>query len=163
LSFLGLAAFHQLMQQEGIPRGRSALATLALAWSPYFMMLSGSFMTDVPGLCSSLIALSFYAHALSTGTTLSCIGAVLARLFGAATRQNTVAAPLAACMILLMMPERRRQPVGCIACTIPLAIAAGVQYWMRFLPDAVPLGPHVPSPQEAGMVLFMAVTYGGLF
>jgi hypothetical protein len=163
LSFLGLAAFHQLLQQEGIPRGRSALATLAVAWSPYYMMLSGSFMTDVPGLCSSLIALAFYAHALSTGRTMSWIGAMLAAIFGAATRQNTVAAPLAACIFLLMMPERRRQPVTWVACTIPLAIAAGVHYWMRFVPDTVPLGPHVPSPQEAGMVLFLAVIYGGLF
>src|SRR6516225_2426594 len=35
LSFLGLAAFHQLLRQELVLPGRSALATLCLAWSPY--------------------------------------------------------------------------------------------------------------------------------
>ncbi len=120
-------------------------------------------MTDVPGLSSSLIALAFYTHALSTGRTTSWMGAMLAAIFGAATRQNTVAAPLAACVFLLMMPERRRQLMGWVACTIPLAIAAGVQYWMRFVPDAVPLGPRVPGLQEAAMVLFLPVIYGGLF
>jgi hypothetical protein len=163
LSFLGLAAFHQLLRQELVSRGRSALATIALAWSPYFMMLSGSFMSDVPGLCSSLIALAFYAHALSTGRARSWIWAMLAATFGVITRQNTVAAPLAACAFLLMTPKRRREPMAWLGCAIPLAIAAGVQYWMRTVPDAVPLSPHLPSPQEAGMVLFLAIIFGGLF
>jgi hypothetical protein len=163
LSFLGLAAFHQLLRQEMVPRGRAALATISLAWSPYFMMLSGSFMSDVPGLCSSLIALAFYAHALSSGRTMSWVWAMLAAIFGATTRQNTVAAPLAALAFILTTPERRRQPMAWLGCTVPLALAAGVQYWMRFVPDAVPLGPHVPSPPEAGMVLFLGLIYSGLF
>jgi hypothetical protein len=91
------------------------------------------------------------------------MGAMLAAIFGAATRQNTVAAPLAAAIFLLMMPDRRRQAVGWVACTIPVAVALGVQYWMRFVPDAVPLGPHVPGPREAGKALFLALIYGGLF
>lgn len=63
LSWLGLLAFADLLRSEGLSPWRTGLATAALAFNPLFFLLQGTFMTDVPALSFSLIALAFYARA----------------------------------------------------------------------------------------------------
>ena len=63
LSWLGLWAFYDLMRrQEGASPGVAAFAAACLAWNPYFFLLSGTFMTDVPALAFALVALAGYAR-----------------------------------------------------------------------------------------------------
>src|SRR5262245_34169505 len=79
LSWLGLWAFYVLMRrQAGVSPPLAAFATACLAWNPYFFMLSGTFMTDVPALSFSLIALALYTHALDSGRLLPLAAAVVA-------------------------------------------------------------------------------------
>src|SRR5207248_358482 len=65
LSGLGVLAFYELLRGEaGLPRPRAAFTAAALAVNPLWFVLSGTFMTDVPALALSLIALALYARAL---------------------------------------------------------------------------------------------------
>src|SRR5262249_51902075 len=97
LSMLGLAAFYDLLRQDGrLSQRQAALATAILAVNPLFLLLQGTFMTDVPSLSFALIALALYTRALASGQLLTIMAACAAGVVGAITRQNTVAVPVVA-------------------------------------------------------------------
>jgi hypothetical protein len=67
LSWLGLAAFYDLLRQENLGSRTAAFATAVLALNPLFFLLEGTFMTDVPALSFALVALALYGRAIKSG------------------------------------------------------------------------------------------------
>jgi hypothetical protein len=161
LSWLGLAAFFSLLRRTGATPGVALFTTACLAWNPYFFLLSGTYMTDVPALAFALLALAGYVRALDGGRLLPLAGATLAALAAVATRQNAVAAPLAAGVLLLRSPYRAR-PLWLAIVAVPVAAAVALHFWLGTRPDVVPLHARFPDPGHVAWVAFTSACYLGL-
>jgi 4-amino-4-deoxy-L-arabinose transferase-like glycosyltransferase len=88
---LGALAFYQLLHESGSDRTAAAALTLALMCSPFVLLLSFTFMTDVQFLGWLLIACWLYARGLRRGNAWTLFlggsaatSAILTRQFGIA-------------------------------------------------------------------------------
>jgi len=85
LSFVALAGTYRLLRDAGASESAATLGTAALAAFPPFMVLSFSFMTDVPLVAVETWTLVFFARAwrsdssrdLWIGTALACCAAAI--------------------------------------------------------------------------------------
>jgi hypothetical protein len=162
LSCLGLLAFHDLMRRRAeVSPPVAAFATACLAWSPFFFLLSGTFMTDVPALSFSLIALALYARAMDGNGFLPLAGAAVVALVAAATRQNTIAAPLTAGVLLFRSPYRAR-PLWIAAVAVPVSAAFALHFWLNTRSDVVPLHAQPPTLERIVWLGFTSAHYLGL-
>jgi hypothetical protein len=148
LSWFGLWAFYDLLRQQGLSQRIAAFTTVALAWSPYFMLLSGTFMTDVPSLTFSFIALALYSRAIRGGEFGQLFLAAGVAMLAVLTRQNTIMAPIAAAAFLALTPERRIDPTYWLAVLFPVALCLAVHFWLRERPDAVPRPIQLLKPEQ---------------
>src|SRR5437764_291368 len=96
LSWLGLWGLFDLQRQGGIRRSRAALATMVLAFCPLFFLLQGTFMSDVPALSFSLLALALYGRAIASGRLAILGAAFVVACLAVTTRQNACAMALVA-------------------------------------------------------------------
>jgi hypothetical protein len=162
LSWVGLAAFFDLLRQAGVAPRRAALATATLAFCPLFFLLQGTFMTDVPALALALAALALYARALRghrAGWLIAgCAVAVLAVL----TRQNTLAVPAAAAVLLLRDSDLRRRMGWWFAVLLPVAVGAVTHLWFSTRDDVRALTPALPAPADLLALPFVTIHLFGL-
>ena len=161
LSWLGLVAFYDLLRQQSMAPNQAALATAALAFNPLFFLLQGTFMTDVPALSLSLIALALYGRALGGRAVCWGLGAVAA-LLAVTTRQNSLAAPAAVGVLLVRDPVRRRQLVGWIAVIVPIAAGLATHAWFQNRPDALRMIARLQPPDSMLLLPFVLVHSCGL-
>jgi hypothetical protein len=161
LGWLGLAAFYDLLRGAGMEAPRAGLAAAALAFNPLFFLLQGTFMTDVPTLAFSLLALALYRRAFTGGGSMWMAAATLAAILGVVTRQNAVAAPAAAALLVCRSPGPRRL-LRAFAILIPLAVAVLVHLWFESRDDVLPADPQIPPPVTMLLVPFLALHFGGL-
>jgi hypothetical protein len=161
-SLLGVAALYDLLRQAGWSPMRAAFGGATLALNPLFFLNSGTFMSDIPSLSLSLIALALYGRALGRGRADYAVAAALVALVGAVTRQNTLAAPLAASLLVLLSPRLRR-PLWLITTLLPLAVGGAVDAWFASRPDVVRLAPTVPTGERLLLFFFAAVHSLGLW
>jgi hypothetical protein len=162
ISWLGLAAFHDLLRQEDISPGRAGLATATLALNPLFFLLQGTFMTDVPALALALVSLALYSRALR-GQQLGWLAAACAiGILAAITRQNTLAVVGAAAVILWRRPELRVQIGWWVAVLMPAAVGGATYVWFAARTDVRPLTPALPAPAVLLALPFVAVHLAGL-
>jgi hypothetical protein len=163
LSWLGLWAFYDLLYQRGMPRRIAALTMLALAWTPYMMLLSGSFMTDVPSLSFCLIALALYARAIRDYDLRILVWATVPALLATTTRQNAIMAPLAA-LVLLGRDERCRQdPLWWLIVSLPAVVCIFCHQWFIQRPDTVPRRPVLLGPGDMLLYAYVIVQFIGVF
>jgi hypothetical protein len=162
LSWLGLAAFHDLLRGQGVPPSRAALATAALAFTPLFFLLQGTFLTDVPALSLALLALALYGRALRRGSGGWLAGACAVAVLGALTRQNTLGAVGAAAVLLWREPLLRRRPLWWLGVLLPAAAGAAAHVWFQGREDVRPLTPSVPAPATLLALPFQVVHWCGL-
>jgi Dolichyl-phosphate-mannose-protein mannosyltransferase len=141
LSLLGVLAFFDLLRQAGLAPGRAAFGAACLALNPLFFELSGTFLTDVPALAFSLIALALYGRAFAlTSSNLpramdALAFAVIVAVLGAISRQNTITVPFAAGLVLLTHPRLRFHPAWWLAVAVPAAAACAAHAWLKTRPD----------------------------
>ena len=67
LSVIGLVAFRALALEHGLSRGAANLLTLCLASSPLVFKLSLTYLSDVPFLAMTIVAVLLYTRALRSG------------------------------------------------------------------------------------------------
>lgn len=116
LAAIGLAAFWWLLRELDVDSTRATLGTITLALYPVFFVLSASFMTDVPFLSLTIVALAcFVAGARRDRLSLMWLGGLVsvAAFF---IRQIGVVTPLAAIPFALVA---WRDPRRLIARTAP--------------------------------------------
>ena len=170
LSGLGsLALFDLLCRESRISVRVSALATAAYSLNPLLFMASGTFMTDVPALSFSLIALAAVSRSLkaaeSNRTPLACalLGTVAAVL-AVATRQNAIVVPF---VIALMLSRARgaitTRPWLALPAAVPLVSGVGVAMWLAQRPDVIYVAPQLPSVDHLIRLHASIVIYMGLF
>jgi hypothetical protein len=163
LSWLGLWAFYDLLSQQCVPRRIAVLTTLAMAWTPYMMLLSGSFMTDVPSLSFCLIALALYARAVRGYSLGLLLGATVVALLATTNRQNAIMAPVAA-MIILAKDERCRQdPLWWLIIGLPAVVCVFCHCWFIDRPDTVPRRPVLLGPRQVVLYGYVIVHFIGVF
>lgn len=163
LSWLGLWAFYDLLRQNGMSRKTAAFITVALAWTPYIMFLSATFMTDITSLSFCLIALAFYSRALRHDSSRMLLLATIAALFGTTTRQNTVMAPAAAVVLLSLDPRARKQVGWWLALAIPIAVGVWLHRWCAHRADTMPRSIQYIEWDQALHAPYYLLHFMGLF
>jgi hypothetical protein len=125
LSLAGLCAFYYLALECRLDRWVAFLLTEVLFSSYLYFWGSFSFMSDVPALAWSLLALLCWAVALrKQSLVLACLGAAAA---GAAvlTRQSSVALPMGLVTAAVLDRQRlKRWPLYLVGVAVPLAALA---------------------------------------
>jgi 4-amino-4-deoxy-L-arabinose transferase-like glycosyltransferase len=138
-AIIGLLAFYYLVIQ--CSPGRPWLAsfvTASLGLCPLFFWLSGTFMTDVPSLAFSLVALACYDHAWRDGAPLWLLPAAIFACLTAATRQTGLAVPVAAALMVLSR-RGRRDIASLLAVVAPLACGLWTLWWFNQRHDTNPM------------------------
>jgi hypothetical protein len=161
LSWLGLAAFYDLLRQEMVTERIAAFATAVLALDPLWFISQGTFMTDVPTISFGLLALCFYARALKARDRRWLWGAMLAAIFAVTTRQTMLAVPLAAGLTFLRDREIRWQPLWIFAIALPVMVCGWVWWWFSHRADVLSMTPSLHW-QKALFRPFVALHLCGL-
>jgi hypothetical protein len=162
LSWLGLWAFYDLLRQEGWTSGRAALTAAVLAFHPLFFLLQGTFMTDVPALSLSLIALALYGQALRRERTAWLTAACLTAALAAISRQNTVTVPLVAAVLLWRVPSLRLRPLWWLGILLPVAAGMATHFWFQQRTDIRAMKPDLLAPAPLLQLPFVMLHFAGL-
>jgi 4-amino-4-deoxy-L-arabinose transferase-like glycosyltransferase len=120
---IGLAAFRALAIEHRVGRAAANLLTLCIATSPLFFKMSLTFMSDVPFVATTTVALLFYARALRGGSWLGWIAASLAGAAAILTRQFGVAL-LGALAVVWLADARRLERLARYAVGVALPALA---------------------------------------
>jgi hypothetical protein len=162
LSWLGLLAFYDLLQQYRVPAGRAAFTVACMAFSPLFFLLEGTFMTDVPALSFSLIALAFYERALRDRKLATLTAATVVGLLAVTTRQNAIAVPLAAGILLSRDHMLRRCFTWWAMLALLVLVGIGLYAWFQSRRDILPVAPTWKPILVYFLTPFILVHYLGL-
>jgi len=141
LSWLGLAAFYDLLRREKIPEKPAAFAAVVLALDPLWFVSQGTYMTDVPAISFGLLALCFYTRALDSKNPRWLWAAMFAGIFAVTTRQTMLAVPLAAGVIFWRDREIRRQPFWIFSIVAPVVVCMAVAWWFTQRTDVLEMKP----------------------
>jgi hypothetical protein len=149
LGWLGLWALYDLFRQQGLSNRRSGFLTAVMGMNALWFQLQGTFMTDVPALAFSLIALAGYGRAILSQRAW-LIPATIAALLGAITRQNCIVVPAVA-MYFAWRRERLAGFVWWASLLLPIAAAIGTHVWFMRRPDIFP-PVFKPRPPEIALL-----------
>jgi hypothetical protein len=162
ISGVGLVAYYDLVASRSPGLGRAGLVTATLAFNPYFFLLQGTFMSDVPALSFALAALALYQRGFTDRRPVLLLGGSLAGILAGATRQNTAALFLAAGLMLAAHPWKRR--VGAwLSILAPLSAVIAVSIWFSLRPDTTKKLPQLPDFNLAFLLLFAIPHALGIF
>jgi hypothetical protein len=168
LSLVGLVALYDLVRRHpGLAPVPAALVVAGLAFNPYFFILQGTFMTDVPTLSFSLIALALYSRAIalgndSRGRLVLLVAASAVACLAAMTRQNTVIVPVVAGMLMWWSGKRHCVLMRLVGVGLPILVAVGTSMWFHARPDTEPSYYEVPKPDVIVLFPFAALQLLGL-
>jgi len=120
LAVATLIIVHRMLLRAGVPAFGRIAATLALGFHPIFLWSSCTFMTEVPFVFASCVALACFIRAFDDDKSGWILAGCIAALTACFVRQTGVTL-LAAPLILAMM-KRRKRDIAVIASTIALFI-----------------------------------------
>jgi Dolichyl-phosphate-mannose-protein mannosyltransferase len=106
LFVIGLVAFRALALEHDLKRGTANLLTLCLASSPLVFKLSLTYLSDVPFLATTIVAVLFYTRALRGGRWLDWLVAATAASATIFIRQFGMA--ILGGLALVWLCDRRR-------------------------------------------------------
>lgn len=161
LSWLGLAAFCDLLQLEKVPARLAAFAACVLALNPLFFISQGTYMTDVPALSFGLIALDFYSRAMVAKNLRWLLAATILAVFAVITRQTMLAVPLAAALPALRNQDARRSAAWQLSIIVPVAVCVYAAWWFSRRPDVLAMR-AIFSPRNPAYRPFVALHLAGL-
>lgn len=130
LGIVGCTALYLTIRELGGSPRIALLGALSLAVNPVFIFLSSSFMTDVPFLAFTMLALLCYVRAADRGDIRLVWWAGIWSMAAFLTRQVGIVTPVAGLPLLLMrpgsMPIKRVRVAAALAVTWAVMIATGV-------------------------------------
>ncbi|MBX3027032.1 glycosyltransferase family 39 protein [bacterium] len=121
-------------------RALAMIAALTLAANPLFVVLSFSFMTDVPMLALVVWALLAFARALTSGSRLAWAAGTLLTIAAVLCRQPAMAPALGFTAAALLCPGARRR--WALPAIVSLALAGGALWLYQHLMQAYGALPH---------------------
>jgi len=113
-----------LARQLRVARAVALFAALVLAANPLFVVLSHSFMTDVPMLAMVLYALLFFAHALESDSLFAWGSATCLTIAATLCRQPAIVPALGFFATVVLRPTQRRRWLILAALSVLLAVGA---------------------------------------
>lgn len=147
LAAVACGATYFLLRELQTPPRVAMLGVATLAVSPVFVLLSSSFMTDVPFVAFTLLALLGYVRAIQRGDARWVWWAGLWACLSCLDRQVGVLTPVAAVPLLVWPPQgvRRRSVVSALVVTwgamivgaVAIGLSIGATGEMRKLADAL--------------------------
>lgn len=174
LSTLALAAVPLWLTAESSPRRSWLNPGLWLLFSPVFLLLSFTYMTDVPYLCWATLSVWLYARGIEKDSGPLLLAASAAAGAALLVRQVGLAIPLAAAAFMLLGPKRLR-PARLLTLLPALLAAAGYYAWfygahgpnwahyyysLKIVPRLLDFGPYL---LETLRRLAASALYLGLF
>lgn len=138
----------RLFVRLGLTERNAAFGTLAVVLSPLYMMLSVTFMTDVPGLFAVVACLYGCVRALqaqSSKATIAWLGiAVLVNALGGTSRQIAWLGVLVILpSTLFLLRERRRVLLtGAVFVLLGAVFIAAAMHWFTHQPYSITELPH---------------------
>lgn len=161
LSWLGLAAFCDLLRLENVEPRLAGFAACVLALNPLFFVSAETYMTDVPALSFGLLALYCYSRAAVGKNPRWLLAAILCAVFAVITRQTMVAVPLAAAVPIVLNREMRQSQAWWLSVLVPLAACVYTAWWFSHRTD-VDLMPASLFPTSLVYRPFVALHLAGL-
>jgi 4-amino-4-deoxy-L-arabinose transferase-like glycosyltransferase len=162
LSWLGLYAFYDLLRRQGFAAELAIVIVVGLALNPLFFLLQGTFMTDVPALSLSLVALALYQRAFEASSLITFILGSATAVLATLVRQTGVAVPVAAALVLLGQPLLRRRAPWWLAVIVPILLGLAIHSWFQGRPDVLPVETRIPTNDIALAYLYAAIHFCGL-
>ena len=151
MSAIGIVSLYALLRELGAAARVAAAGAGALAFSPLWLSLSFTFMTDVPFAALAIAATWLYVRALRAGSRSGLVtaGAVAAAAF--LVRQHAASVAVAAALAALVPPRADGSGAGAplqmrlldaaAALALPLAAAAAYTLW-AVTSSGAPLAVH---------------------
>lgn len=132
LAFASVALCYLLARELALPRWLCLLIAAMLASTPFFVVLSVTFMTDIPYLAALLAAALSSACALRHPSRRTFAIAVAFMLTAILIRQLAIALPLAFALIYPIFHRERLRNwlVGCIPLLFAIAAFGAYQLWL---------------------------------
>jgi hypothetical protein len=160
-SLAGTAGFYAIVRQGGAGREIASFAAAVWSLNPLVVLLSGSYMTEVPAVSFGLVALAAYGWYLGQGRSWGwAVGAVFA-ILAVTTRQNMLAVPAAA-LVALLARRSRWAWAAFLATILPIVVGLATQIWFQYLPDVVHPRMFGFATIRALLLVFIVVHTAGL-
>lgn len=177
LSWMGLFSIYLVVRQLQQPCWLALATSFVLAFNPIFFALSNTFMTDVPLMALSAMAMLFYVRNLQAHQWGSLLIATFFTIIAVLCRQNALFIPLAFFFTILVKERIGRLTILRALFPLILSLAAlfSFQWWMDKTGKTPDLyGKQIgdlmdvvsrPSvwPQTAGVNGGLSLLYTGLF
>jgi hypothetical protein len=160
--WLGVLAFYDLLRLQNISPGGAGLAALSFALCPLFFVLQGTFMSDVPALSFSLVALALYVRGLRARSLTILLVATIVSVAAATTRQNACVSSLTAAVLLWRDRELRQSAIWWGFICLPVIAAALAHIWLQSRADVTPAQILAPPPYMLVLLPFVVVHLFGL-
>lgn len=133
LSLAGLLAFYLSIRQLDQPRSLAVLVTLVVAFNPLYFALSHTFMTDVPFIAFTILALLFLIRYLNTDTGSALAWGAVFSILAILCRQTGLFIPIAFGLTYISKWGFHRKHI--MRGLLPLLLGVGslyiFQYWMN--------------------------------
>ena len=132
LAFASVALCYLLARELVLPRWLCLLIAAMLASTPFFVVLSVTFMTDIPYLAALLAAALSSACALRHPSWRTFAIAIVFMLTAILIRQLAIALPLAFALVYPIYHRERLRNwlIGCIPLLFAIAAFAAYQLWL---------------------------------
>jgi hypothetical protein len=161
LSLLGLAGFYLLMRELRVPERNRAIALGTLACSPLYVLLSFSFMTDVPAITFSTWSVFCFIKGLQSQKNGWFFVGSLVSMMSIGTRLTGLAVPLGVLLYsVFQRPSRpRKWTLILLGGVVPLLFAVALVFWHTYHVEyRADLRWLVGSPQRRASELHFAFT-----
>jgi len=139
-----IAMCHALARRVGLAPAMSVFVTLMLGFSPLFMPMACTFMTDVPALFFVLLSMYALLRGFETPSVSSAIGWIIfgavAGLIGGSSRQVVWIVPLIVLPYIawLRRSDRWFAISACLALIVVFTGAVAMQHWFALQPYSLP-------------------------
>ena len=176
LGVIGVLAFYGLLREIGADRGTALFGALLLAFNPLYLVLSYTFMPDVPFTAVSLVSFYFLVRGMKRNLRLEIAAGLFFACLALLIRQNGLAIFIAFGLAYLAKSGLRLRNI--VLAGIPVALGCGVQLlwqlWLNYKHFSLPVyarqGRWILSPDLSGQGatsfargLVIIAVYLGLF
>lgn len=177
ISLLGIFSIYLLVRHLEQSRGLALLLSLSVAFNPVYFALSNTFMTDVPFMALSVMAMLFFVRNLQGHRWSQLLAGTLLTIVAVLCRQNALFIPMAFAIGIIY--QHGFNKISILRAFTPLVMSLGAlsifQSWLdRTGKTPVLYGKQIedllhivstPSlwPQSIGLNSSLIILYSGLF
>jgi hypothetical protein len=156
LGVTGVLALYGLLREIGADRGTALFGALLLAFNPLYLVLSYTFMPDVPFTAVSIVSFYFLVRGMKRNSKLAVAAGLLFACAALLIRQNGLAIFIAFGLAYLAKSGLRLRAI--FLAGIPIALGGGVQLlwqlWLKYKHISLPVyarqGRWILSPDLSG-------------